>query len=367
MVHYELIARVGGVRLGRLHTPHGVVATPVFMPVATQAAIKSLDPRAVRATGTEMILANAYHLYLRPGTGVISAAGGLHRFMGWDGPILTDSGGFQVMSLATLTRIDEEGVTFRSHIDGSAHRLSPEAVAVIERELGADCVTPLDQCLGYPHDRLQAEQALSRTMRWLERTASLPASGQTLFGIVQGGMFSDLRRQAADHVVATGTGGIAVGGLSVGEPREMTLDMLEQVASRLPEDRPRYVMGVGSPELLVQACDLGYDMFDCVLPTRLARHGTALTRTGPLSLKGAAMARDFSPIDPDCDCVTCQHHSRAYIRHLLKAGEILGLQLSSQHNLRYIQSLMAAIRDVRTEDEWHTLRDSVLSVYGSKG
>ncbi|MFZ5825575.1 MAG: tRNA guanosine(34) transglycosylase Tgt [Bacillota bacterium] len=347
-VKLELILKDpnSGARRGRLHTPHGVVETPVFMPVGTQATVKTLNPEEVRDLGAQILLSNTYHLYLRPGHDLVREAGGLHRFMNWNGAILTDSGGFQVFSLSDLRKITEEGVHFRSHIDGSPHFLSPEKAIEIENALGADIIMAFDECTPWPCEHDYAKKSLERTTRWAKRCKEAHArpESQALFGIVQGSTFADLRRQSAEEIVALDFPGYAIGGLSVGEPKDLMAEMLEVTVPLLPEEKPRYLMGVGSPEDLVEGVWRGIDMFDCVLPTRIARHGTVFVPDGKLTVRNAEFARDFRPIQEGCDCYTCQHYSRAYIRHLLKAEEMLGLRLCSIHNLRFLVRLMEEVR-----------------------
>ncbi len=334
-------------RAGVLHTPHGSVETPTFMPVGTQATVKGMTPEALKSIGVDIILSNAYHLYLRPGHELIGQFGGLHGFMGWRGPILTDSGGFQVFSLGGLQRITEQGVVFRSHIDGSEHSWSPEKVMEVEAALGADLIMPLDECLPYPAEREYADRSVDLTARWAERCkeAQLRPGDQALFGIVQGGCFADLRRRSAAQLTALDLPGYAIGGLSVGEPKDLLYEMLEETVPLLPAGRPRYLMGVGTPDLLVEGTRRGVDMFDCVLPTRTARLGTALVPEGRLVLRNAPFARDARPIQEDCDCYACRNFSRGYIRHLIHAKEMLGGQLLTIHNLRYLTRLMSGIRE----------------------
>lgn len=350
-------------RLGCLSTPHGEVQTPVFMPVGTQATVKTLSPEEVRDLGAQILLSNTYHLYLRPGHDLIAEAGGLHRFMNWPGAILTDSGGFQVFSLSELRTITEEGVRFRSHIDGSEHFLSPERAVAIQNALGADIIMAFDECTPYPCDWQYAKGSLERTTRWAVRcrAAHRHTERQALFGIVQGSTYADLRRQSALEITELDLPGYAVGGLSVGEPKELMAEMLEATVPFLPEDRPRYLMGVGSPEDLVEGVWRGIDMFDCVLPTRIARHGTVFHPDGKLTVRNAAFARDFEPIQEGCDCYTCRHYSRAYIRHLLKAEEMLGLRLCSIHNLRFLVRLMEEIRGALQSDQFAQFRQAFLS------
>jgi queuine tRNA-ribosyltransferase len=347
---FEVLATDGAARRGRLTTPHGVVETPVFMPVGTRATVKSLTPDDVQASGARIVLANTYHLFLRPGHVLIRALGGLHRFMGWDGPILTDSGGFQVFSLSKLRRISEEGVRFRSPMDGSEHALSPENVIAVQRALGSDIMMPLDECLAYPATREATEASLARTVRWARRSqAALRAcdvpADQALFGIVQGGSFVDLRRCAVDETVALGFEGYAIGGLAVGEPKAMLYDLTAVAEEALPPARARYLMGVGKPEDLVEAVARGVDMFDCVLPTRNARNGQAFTAEGPLSIKQARFASDPGPLEAECVCDACRRFSRAYLRHLWMAQELLAYRLLSLHNLHFFGRLMAGMRE----------------------
>ncbi len=339
-------APAAGPRTGVVHTAHGSFRTPVFMPVGTQATVKGLTPNTLADIGAEIILSNAYHLYLRPGHELVAELGGLHKFMGWPGPILTDSGGFQVFSLGGLQQVTEEGVIFRSHIDGSLHSYSPEKAMAVQAALGADIIMPLDECLPYPVDYGYASKSVDLTARWAERCrkAQLRPEDQALFGIVQGGLFGDLRRRSAGQLTAMGLSGYAIGGLSVGEPKELLYEMLDETVALLPADRPRYLMGVGTPDLLVEGVSRGVDMFDCVLPTRTARLGTALVPQGRLVLRNAPFARDERPIQEGCDCYACRHFSRGYIRHLLRAREMLGGQLLTIHNLRYLVRLMAEIR-----------------------
>lgn len=351
-------------RLGRLETPHGVVETPVFMPVGTQATVKTMTPEELETIGARIVLSNTYHLYLRPGADVVAAAGGLHRFMNWSHPILTDSGGFQVFSLGNLREISEEGVTFRSHIDGSLHLLTPEKSIEVQSLLGADIIMAFDECAPYPSSYDYAREASERTTRWAERCRrAQKRDDQALFGIVQGGVYPELRRQSARDITALDFPGIAIGGLSVGEPKSVMYEILEQVVPVLPSAKPRYLMGVGSPDCLWEGVKRGIDMFDCVLPTRVARNGTAFTRRGKLVVRNAQYAQDFRPLDPECDCYTCRHYTRAYLRHLLKAGEILGLRLLTVHNLRFTIRLMEEIRQAIREGTFEDSRDRFFSGY----
>lgn len=351
-----------GPRLGRLETPHGSFATPVFMPVGTLATVRTMSPDELLDCDVDIILANAYHLYLRPGPELIAASGGLHGFMRWERSILTDSGGFQVFSLAAMRSLDKDGVTFRSHIDGSLHRFTPEKVVGIQEALGADIFMPLDDCPPADASRSRVEDAVERTSRWLRRTlAAKNRDDQALFGIVQGGIFPDLRVQSADDVVSLDLPGYAVGGLSVGEELPEMLAALDVTVPRLPADRPRYLMGVGSPDYLVESVARGIDMFDCVLPTRVARHGTVWTDSGPLVLTHARYAGDLEPIDAACDCYVCRKgFSRAYIRHLLKSREVLGIRLTTWHNIRFLIRFMADLRASIAGGSFERFRQSAI-------
>jgi len=332
-------------RRGRLQTAHGIVETPIFMPVGTRATVKTLDGADLKALQSQIILGNTYHLNLRPGMETIRAAGGLHAFMGWDLPILTDSGGFQVFSLAKMAKIEEDGVAFQSHIDGAPLFLGPREAMAIQRDLASDIAMVFDDCPPYPAEREQVLGAVERTTRWARECRDQNrAEGQLVFGIVQGGCYEDLREQSAREITAIDFDGYAIGGLSVGEPEPEMLRMAELTAPMLPADRPRYAMGLGTPVQLVELVARGVDMFDCVLPTRLARNGTAFTFGGAISLKGAAYREDFGPIEDGCDCFTCQNHTRAYLRHLLNVDEILGLRLLTIHNLRCYLRLMEVVR-----------------------
>lgn len=334
----------GGPRLGELFTPHGVVETPVFMPVGTQATVKTLTPEELEELGARIILSNTYHLYLRPGPDMIGKAGGLHRFMHWSGAILTDSGGFQVFSLSPLRKVSEEGVEFRSHVDGSKHFLSPEKAVALQETFGADIIMSLDECLPYPVDRDAAIISVDRTARWAERCRRAHQTDQALFGIVQGSTYPDLRERSVSQLVTLDFPGYAIGGLSVGEPKSEMYSALAWTTRLLPAAKPRYLMGVGAPEDLVEGVARGVDMFDCVLPTRIARHGSIFTRDGRLPIRDARYAQDFGPPDPDCSCYVCRNYSRAYLRHLFAAKEILGLRLASYHNLAFLLRLMEEIR-----------------------
>ncbi len=364
---FELIHECSqsGARLGRLTTPHGVIETPCFMPVGTQATVKAMSPRELWEIKTQILLSNTYHLYLRPGHELVKMAGGLHSFMGWDGPILTDSGGFQVFSLGDLRKITEEGVEFRSHLDGSRHLFTPEKVMEIEAALGADIIMAFDECVPYPAERDYTEKSMHRTHRWAKRCKdSQLREDQALFGIVQGGVYADLRADSAKAIADMDFIGNGIGGLSVGEPKPLMYDMLEVIDPLLPKDKPRYLMGVGSPDCLFEGVLRGVDMFDCVLQTRIARNGQALTSRGPLTIRNAAFEKDFSAIDPECDCYACKNFSRAYVRHLIKAGEILAARLLSIHNLRFSLALMENIREAILNDRLLDYKKEFYEKYG---
>ena len=346
-VAYELIRQCPetGARAGRLHTPHGSFDTPMFMPVGTQGTVKTLSPEELHTMGAGIILGNTYHLFLRPGHEIVKKAGGLHRFMNWDGAILTDSGGFQVFSLGALRKISEEGVAFRSHHDGSKQFLSPEKSMEIQMALGSDIAMAFDECTPYPADYEYACRSMRLTTRWAKRCQAVHNRGdQALFGIVQGGMYADLRQESAEQLVDMDFPGYAIGGLSVGEPKPLMYEVLEQTVPFLPQNKARYLMGVGTPDCLVEGVARGIDMFDCVFPTRVARNGTAITSQGRVVIRNAAYIEDFMPLDPECDCYTCRNYSRAYLRHLIRCDEIFGLRLMSLHNLYYLIKLMHQIR-----------------------
>ncbi|GIV66866.1 MAG: queuine tRNA-ribosyltransferase [Bellilinea sp.] len=360
---FELIATDHHARAGVFHTPHGDLLTPVFAPVGTQATVKAVTPAQLQEIGVTLVLANTYHLYLRPGADLVAEMGGLHHFMQWNSPILTDSGGFQVFSLASMRKIDEEGVTFKSHIDGSMHRLTPEKAIQIQEQLGADIIMAFDECAP-PYDRAYNEQAVDRTHRWAERCLNAQTRlDQALFGIVQGGIFPDLREQSARFISSLGFPGHAIGGLSVGETKEEMLHTLELVNQILPENKPRYLMGVGSPEDLINGIRRGIDIFDCVLPTRLARHQAAMTRQGRLNLMNAIHARDPRPIDENCTCYTCNHFSRAYLRHLIVAKEMLAATLISIHNIATLVSLVQDARRSILEGTFEQFANEFLAQY----
>ena len=339
-------------RLGRLFTPHGTVETPVFMDVGTLGTVKALEPRDLRELGAQVILGNTYHLMLRPGAEVLAAAGGLHRFMGWDGPILTDSGGFQVFSLARMRKITEEGCRFNSHIDGHEFFLGPKESMEMQRVIGSDIAMVFDECLPYPCDRERAEKSVEQTLRWAQASKDAPhADGQMVFGIVQGGVYDDIRRHCAEELVKIGFDGYAIGGVSVGEPEEFMYKAVDASVPYLPEDKPRYVMGLGVMHQMAECVARGIDMFDCVIPTRIARHGTAITRHGNVAIKAAKWAFDQGPVEEGCECYCCRNFSRSYVRHLLAAGEILGVRLLTIHNvhrlLRFMEEMRAAIGEGR--------------------
>ncbi len=358
-------------RLGRLETAHGVVETPVFMPVGTQGTVKALSNADLKDTGAEIILGNAYHLYLRPGLDIIKKAGGLHRFMGWDKPILTDSGGYQVFSLATLRKLTDNGAEFSSHIDGSKHVLTPERVIEIQQTLGSDIMMMFDECVHYPAAKDYVEQSLELTTRWARRSReyfdkSDSKSGQLLFGIVQGSTYLDLRKKAVDELIKIGFDGYAVGGVSVGEPRDLLYEIAEYTAALLPEDKPRYLMGVGMPQDILEAISCGLDMFDCVVPTRNGRNGQAFTFSGDIQLRNAAYKEDFRPIDDRCDCFACKNHTRSYIRHLFNTEEILGLRLVSLHNIHFYVRLIELSRKAIADDRFASFKNEFMVNYNKE-
>jgi queuine tRNA-ribosyltransferase len=366
-VRFELRATVGAARLGRLHTTRGLVETPAFMPVATQGSVKGLAPADLRAAGTQMVLANTYHLFLRPGAEAVRQLGGLHRFMGWDGPILTDSGGFQVFSLARLRTIEEAGVEFRSHVDGSLRFLSPETCVEVQQALGVDIIHPLDECLAHPAPEDEIERSLGLTLRWLARSVAVHragSGGQALFGIVQGGTSPRLRQRAVEETTRFDLDGYAIGGLAVGEPKAELYAITELVTSLLPADRPRYLMGVGKPQDLLEAVARGVDLFDCVLPTRNARNGQAFTVEGPLNIRQARFAQDPAPLDPECPCEACARFSRAYVRHLFASRELLAYRLLSLHNVTFYARLMAGARQAIHDGAFEPFRVGFLKRYG---
>lgn len=352
---FTLVGRDGRARGGRLTTVHGVVCTPAFMPVATQGAVKALTSKQVEELGAQILLANTYHLMLRPGAERVAALGGLHRMMDWERPILTDSGGFQVASLSALRRVDDEGVSFRSHLDGTLHLLTPEGAIAIQEKLGSDVAMVLDECLLYPAERSEAKTAATRSLDWARRSKHVKRrEDQALFGIVQGGVYEDLRRENARALVSGAFSGYGIGGLAVGEPKEILREMTAISTEELPEDRPRYLMGVGTPLDILESVALGVDLFDCVLPTRNARNGTLFTSAGKLSIKNARFANDHGPLDSDCHCYTCSRFSRAYLRHLFVAREMSAATLNTIHNLSFYLTLMERIRGAIVEGRFES-------------
>jgi len=342
---FKLIATDGNARAGKIVTAHGEVPTPVFMPVGTYGAVKTVTPEELVDSGSTIILSNTYHLFLRPGSELIQRLGGLHSFMGWDGPILTDSGGFQIVSLSDLAKVTEEGVTFRSHLDGERHSITPELSVSIQQQLGTDIAMCLDEVIDPLSEKKAMAGAVDRTRRWAERCIhSRTSEKMALFGIVQGGIFSDLRVESAEGLMEMGFDGYAVGGLALGEPRSETWEAVKSTTTVLPEDRPRYLMGMGTPMDLLEGIERGVDMFDCVMPTRNARNGTLFTSEGRLSIKVNALRDDLRPLDAECSCYTCRHFSRAYLRHLYKTGEMLGFRLCTIHNLSYYHQLISGAR-----------------------
>ena len=366
-VWYELlhIDKNSGARRGRIHTPHGTIETPVFMPVGTQATVKSMTPEELKEINAEIILANTYHLYIRPGQDLVKEAGGLHKFMNWDRPILTDSGGFQVFSLGDLRTINEEGVEFKSHLDGKRLFFSPESVMKTEEDLGADIIMAFDECCKYPSTYEYTKASMERTTRWAKRCKEAHITeNQALFGIVQGGFYEDLRKKSIEDLIELDLPGYAIGGISVGEPREEFLRILNYTTPLMPQNKPRYLMGVGTPDYLIEAALAGIDMADCVLPTRIARHGTAMTSNGKLVVRNAEYERDFSPLDNECDCYACKNYTRAYIRHLVKTEEILGIRLLSIHNIRFLTKLMERVRIEIENDNLLNFKDEFYKKYG---
>ncbi len=370
-IKYELIHKdkKTGARLGKITLPHGTFETPVFMPVGTLGTVKSMTVEELKdIVEANIILGNTYHLNLRPGMEVIKAAGGLHKFMNWDRNILTDSGGFQVFSLQSIRKITEEGVEFRSHLNGEKLFMSPESSIDIQQTLGSDIMMCFDECAPYPAERKYVEKSMEMTTRWAKRCrdAHTNRDTQALFGIVQGGMYPDLRKKSAEDLIKIGFDGYAVGGLSVGEPKDIMLEVLEQTTPHLPEDKARYLMGVGSPDYLIEAVLRGIDMCDCVLPTRMARNGTAMTSKGKVVIKNKQYELDFRPLDEKCECYACKNYTRAYIRHLMKSGEILGARLMTIHNLRFLTKLMEEVREAIKEDRLLEFREEFYKDYGYK-
>ncbi|MDY6065693.1 MAG: tRNA guanosine(34) transglycosylase Tgt [Finegoldia sp.] len=370
MFKFELLKKSSEckARLGRIETDHGIIETPIFMPVGTRATVKTMTSDELYDLGAQIILGNTYHLYLKPGQEIIEKAGGLHKFMNWKKPILTDSGGFQVFSLNEMRNISEEGVKFRSHIDGSSHFISPEKSIEIQNTLGSDIIMAFDECIPYPASHEYAEKSVDRTLRWLKRCKDYHKNTehQALFGIIQGGMYKDLRKYSAIKTVEMDLPGYAVGGLSVGEEKDLMVDILDYTTDFMPEDKPRYLMGVGSPDYLFEAVEHGIDMADCVLPTRIARNGTALTSKGKVVMKNAKYKDDFRSLDDECDCYACRNHSRAYIRHLINVDEILGARLLTIHNLRFLLKLMENIRQAIRDDNYLEFKQEFYAKYGYK-
>ena len=352
-------------RIAELTTPHGVIETPVFMPVGTQGTVKGLEPEEVEKLGAQIILGNTYHLYMRPGMEIMKHAGGLHKFMGWNKPILTDSGGFQVFSLSSLNKITDNGVEFSSHLDGSKHFFTPEKSIEIQNIIGSDIVMAFDQCLEPKATKIEAKKAMERTLSWLDRCYKAQQNpNQMLFPIVQGGMYNDLRLESLERTVPYAKVGFSIGGLSVGEPKPKMYEILDILAPKYPEDKARYLMGVGSPDCLVEGVIRGIDMFDCVLPTRIARHGLAMTSHGRVNIKNAKYEKDWEPLDAECDCYTCRNYSRAYLRHLYKADEMLSAMLLSNHNLHFLINMMGNIRKAIEEDRFPEYKKEFYDKYG---
>ncbi|MBR5137817.1 MAG: tRNA guanosine(34) transglycosylase Tgt [Clostridia bacterium] len=367
-VTYELkhVCKQTGARLGVLHTPHGDIETPVFMPVGTQGTVKGMSPEELVSMGAKIILGNTYHLHLRPGDDIVAEAGGLHKFENWPGAILTDSGGFQVFSLGGIRKIKEEGAYFRSHIDGSSKFISPEVSMDIQHNLGSDIIMCFDECTPYPCDYNYAKRSMEMTLRWAQRCKDHHHNeeNQSLFGIVQGSMYKDLRVESAKRTVAMDFPGYAIGGLSVGEPADLMYDILEATVPYLPEDKPRYLMGVGTPGYLIEGAKRGIDMFDCVYPTRIGRNGTIMTSQGRIIVRDKKYERDFTPMDPECDCYACRNYTKAYVRHLIKANELLGLRLTTWHNLHFLLKLMEKVREAIANDRLGDFAEEFYAKYG---
>ena len=358
--YYEILKQDSktGARAGILHTPHGDILTPTFMPVGTQATVKGVMPRDLKEAKSQIILANTYHLYMRPGDEIVKNAGGLHKFMAWDRPILTDSGGFQVFSLAKLNKIKDDGVYFNSHVDGSLHFITPEKAIDIENNLGADIIMAFDQCSPYGADYAQSKTAMERTLKWLDRCyVHHKNPEQALFPIVQGNMFKDLRAQSLKETIPYAKYGIAIGGLSVGEPKNVMYDIMDSMLDYYPTHIPRYLMGVGSPDCLVEGMRRGIDMFDCVLATRVGRNGTALTKNGKVVVRNGAYREDFTPLDDSCDCYACKNYTKAYLRHMINVGEMMGGMMISLHNITYLNNLMRQVREAILQDSFTEFRE----------
>ena len=367
-ITYELlhVDKKCGARRGVIHTPHGDIQTPVFMPVGTQGTVKSMTPEELKEVNSQIILSNTYHLFLRPGHELVKEAGGLHKFMNWDRPILTDSGGFQVFSLGKLRKITEEGVEFQSHIDGSKKFLSPEKSIEAQNCIGSDIMMAFDECCPYPSTYEYTKESMERTTRWAKRCkeANKRPEDQGLFGIIQGGFYKDLREQSTKELIELDFPGYAIGGISVGEPKEKFLDILRYTAPMMPENKPRYLMGVGTPDYLIESAIAGIDMCDCVLPTRIARHGTALTSKGKIVVRNSNYEKDFTPLDDECDCYSCKNYTRAYIHHLVRTNEILGIRLLSIHNIKFLTNLMDKVRMEIENDNLINFRDEFYKKYG---
>jgi len=356
-----------GARFGILHTPHGDVEVPMFMPVGTLATVKTLSPEEVRDAGAGVILANTYHLSIRPGTDIVAMAGGLHKFMNYPGPILTDSGGFQVFSLAEKRKITEEGVHFRNHLNGDPLFFTPESVIDIEEKLGADIIMSFDECIPYPVTHEYAKKSTERTLRWAKRGLDAhQREDQALFGIVQGGAYTDLREHCAQELAKMDFPGYSIGGTSIGEPKEVCFQMVKDAIRYLPPEKPRYLMGVGSLDYILEGTAMGVDMFDCVLPTRIARHGALMTSAGRVNIRDAKYEKDFTPLDPECDCYTCRNYTKAYLRHLYKSEETFGKRLLSLHNVRFLIHIMEEARKAIQEDRFGDFKAEVLAKYGDK-
>lgn len=363
---FELQKQVGQARAARLKTAHGWIETPVFMPVGTKATVKGMLPEELKDLGSQIVLGNTYHLHLRPGEKIIQRLGGLHKFMNWHGPILTDSGGFQVFSLSQLTKVKEEGVEFRSHLDGAKHFLSPEISMQIQMDLGADIIMAFDECLKYPATDEEIKASMDMTYRWLLRSkAAMTRPESLLFGIIQGGLEFKLRSESLQQITSVDLPGYAMGGFSVGEPIELMHGLVKEVAPMMPQHKPRYLMGVGTPLDLVLAVDAGMDMFDCVMPTRVARNGTLFTWSGKVSIKRAEYREDSSPLDPECDCYTCKNYSKAYLRHLFLSGEILSSRLNTIHNLHFYLTLMSRMRKSLFDGTWESFRNHCLTRFAN--
>lgn len=355
-----------GARYGILHTPHGDVEVPMFMPVGTLATVKTLSPEEVKELGAGVILANTYHLHLRPGEDIVNKAGGLHKFMNYKGPMLTDSGGYQVFSLAEKRKITEKGVEFKNHLNGDKVLFTPESVIKIEEKLGADIIMPLDECIDYPAKKEYVKESTERTIRWLKRAKAAHKSEQALFGIVQGGEYKDLRENCAKEMKKLNLPGYAIGGTSIGEPKDICFKMIDYAVKYLPEDKPRYLMGVGSLDYILGAIERGVDMFDCVLPTRLARHGALMTSTGRVNIKQEKYKKDFTTLDKDCDCYTCKNYTKAYLRHLFVANEEFGKRLMSIHNVRFLIKIVEGAREAIKHDKFKEYKTKILKKYGDK-